>query len=158
MIWIRSRKYCKLCFQGLCSDISLSFGCYIYTAANIIQLLIYNIGLSKLKIASDTEDSYYLISYIDSTYLSSRIRKIVRKNLIKLWMVLLSTYKSQKGVDDDPFNALSLSVIVSITFQFNFKVETYEYWSSEKHFISKVDKTINQGIFFIDKTSKTIWF
>ena len=73
-------------------------------------------------------------------------------------MLLLLASKSQKGVDDDPFNALSLSVIISITFQFNFKVETYEYWSSEKHFISKVDKTINQGIFFIDKTSKTIWF
>ena len=41
--------------------------------------------------------------------------------------------KSQKGVDDDPFNALSLSVIISITFQFNFKVEIYEYWSPLKN-------------------------
>ena len=48
-------------------------------------------------------------------------------------MVLLLANKSQKGVDDDPFNALSLSVIISITFQFNFKVEIYEYWSPLKN-------------------------
>ena len=49
-------------------------------------------------------------------------------------MVLLLASKSQKGVDDDPFNALSLSVIVSITFQFNFRVESYKYWSLWKCF------------------------
>ena len=68
-------------------------------------------------------------------------------------MLLLLASKSQKGVDDDPFNALSLSVIVSITFQFNFRVESYKYWSRGKRFWYQ--RWIKQGIYFIDKTSKT---